>query len=113
MSDQFMKNKSNVYVPQSAFGVCFWRMPDGGMISDSDGNYMCAEGMISDPLVEKHMREAAKYWTGSSDGEPVWKDGTRKVSQEELDLQGERLEAGLIPDPYEDTLNALSLRKGR
>tara|TARA_B100000902_G_C26978947_1_gene749262 strand:- start:7 stop:354 length:348 start_codon:yes stop_codon:yes gene_type:complete len=111
MSDQYIKNGKRLYVPQSAFGVCVWKMPDGGIVADADGNYLCAEGMMNDPKVEKHVAEAAKYWTGSTDGQVMWIDGARKVSASERDDQVERLNQGLTPDPLEDTIIALSNKK--
>ena len=108
MSDQFIKKGKRLYVPQAAFGVCVWKMPDGGIIADADGAYLCAEGMINDPKVEGFVREAAKYWTQSDEGYAMWIDGARKVSASEREDQVERLNNGLTPDPLEDAIIALS-----
>jgi len=55
MNSGIVKKRKNIVVPQSAFGVCLWKMPDGGFIADGDGNYMCAEGMVGDRKVESQM----------------------------------------------------------
>ena len=64
MSNRLVRKGKNIVVPQSAFGVCLWKMPDGGFISDGDGNYMCAEGFVGSRKVETQMAEAADYWAG-------------------------------------------------
>lgn len=100
MSSDLIKNKK-IWVPERAFGVCIWIMPDGLPLSDGDG-VLSAEGLVNDPNVEKRVREAAKYWTGSEEGYPAWVPGARKVSDSERDDQAERLANGFVADPYED-----------
>lgn len=100
MSSDIVKNKK-IWVPERAFGVCIWIMPDGLPLTDGDG-VLCAEGMVDDPAIEKRVTEAAKYWTGSTQGQIRWVPGARKVSASERDDQAERLSQGLIADPYED-----------
>ena len=100
MSSDLIKNKK-IWVPERAFGVCIRIMPDGLPLSDGDG-VLSAEGLVNDPNVEKRVREAAKYWTGSEEGYPAWVPGARKVSDSERDDQAERLANGFVADPYED-----------
>lgn len=100
MSSDIVKNKK-IWVPERAYGVCIWIMPDGQPLSDGDG-VLCAEGLVSDPEVEERVKAAAKYWTGSDEGYTAWVGGARKVSSSERDDQSERLANGLIADPYED-----------
>ena len=95
-----IRNKK-IWVPKRSFGVCIWIMPDGKPLSDGDG-VLSAEGFVDDPEVEKRVKEAAKYWTGSEEGYTAWIGGARKVSSSERDDQAERLSQGLIADPYED-----------
>ena len=110
MSNDFIKDK-NIWVPERAFGVCIWMMPDGFPLSDGDGNLLCAEGRVNDPVVERKVAEAVRYWTGESAGYPRWVQGARKVSQAEREDQQERLANGLVPDPIEDVLDAHFRRK--
>ena len=100
-----IKNK-RLWVPERTYGVCIWIMPDGQPLSDGDG-YLSAEGFVGDSAIEKRVAEAAKYWTGSEEGQPAWVHGARKVTSSERDDQVERLYNGLTPDPYEDFFDSL------
>lgn len=100
MSSDIVKNQK-IWVPERSYGICVWIMPDGSPLSDGDG-VLCAEGLVSDPKIEKAVKEAAVYWTGSEEGYTTWISGARKVSASERDDQAERLGLGLVADPYED-----------
>lgn len=105
MSHESIKN-SRLWVPPRTYGVCIWIMPDGRPLSDGDG-VLSAEGFVGDKDIEKRVAQAAKYWTGSDEGRVSWVHGARKVTPSERDDQAERLENGLIPDPYEDFFDNL------
>jgi hypothetical protein len=105
MSSDMIKHKQ-IYVPQRAFGVCIWIKEDGLPLSDSDGNLLCAEGLVDDQNIEKRVAEAAHYWTGTTAGTVRWVAGARKVSDSERDDQADRLASGLIADPYEDIFDS-------
>lgn len=105
MSSDIIKDKK-IWVPERSYGVCIWIKEDGLPLSDADANVLCAEGLMYDPIIEKKVAEAAKYWTGSETGTARWIAGARKVSNSERDDQSERLANGLIADPYEDVLDA-------
>lgn len=92
--------KRVISVPESAYGVCLWQMPDGSYLG-SDGHYLSLEGVIGDHRVEQKMRQAAEYWLESTDGQPAWISGARKVTDDEYDDQSARLRDGLIPDEYD------------
>lgn len=81
-------------------------MPDGTPLSDGDG-YLSAEGFVGDEKIERRVAQAAKYWTGSDEGRISWVHGARKITASERDDQVERLNEGLIPDPYEDAFDNL------
>lgn len=85
-------------------GVCVWQMPDGSVFGDDDGNILSLEGEVYDPVVEIKMRKAAIYWGGeeAKAGRSKWLRGTRKISDEEYELQNERLLEGHIPDPADE-----------
>lgn len=100
MNYDIVKDKK-IWIPERSFGVCLWIMPDGLPLSDGDG-VLCAEGIVGDEKIEKRVKEAAKYWTGSDEGFVRWVPGARKVSNSERDDQVERLNNGLIADPFED-----------
>lgn len=105
MSHDIVKNKK-LWVPPRTYGVCIWVMPDGSPLSDGDG-ILSAEGFVGDKNIERRVAEAAKYWTGSDEGEVAWVHGARKVTPSERDDQVERLQDGLIPDPFEDLFDNL------
>ena len=109
MSSDIIKNKK-IWVPERAYGVCLWMMPDGLPLSDGDG-VLSAEGLMNDPNIEKAVTEAAKYWTGSDEGIVRWVAGARKISSSERDDQAERLSNGLIADPYEDMYDSYFAHK--
>ena len=97
---------SRLWVPERTYGVCIWILPDGQPLSDGDG-FLSAEGFVGDQDIERRVRDAAKYWTGSDEGEIAWVHGARKVTGSERDDQVARLHDGLIPDPYEDFFDGL------
>lgn len=105
MAHESLKD-GRIWVPPRTYGVCIWVMPDGQALSDGDG-YLSAEGFVGDKDIERRVAEAAKYWTGSDEGEVAWVHGARKVTASERDDQVERLYNGLIPDPYEDFFDGL------
>ena len=105
MTSDIVKNKK-LWVPPRTYGVCIWIMPDGKPLSDGDG-VLSAEGFVGDKNIEKRVAEAAKYWTGSSEGRIAWVHGARKISASERDDQVERLHNGLVADPYEDFFDNL------
>jgi hypothetical protein len=108
MSADLVKNKK-LWVPERAYGVCIWILPNGQPLSDGDG-VLCAEGYVGDKQIEKMVADAARYWTQSDEGYATWVGGARKVSGSERDDQVERLANGLAPDPYEDIIESIARR---
>lgn len=96
-----MIKSKKIWVPERAFGVCIWIMPDGLPLSDGDG-VLSAEGLVGDQEIEQKVAQAAKYWTGSEEGFVRWVSGARKITASERDDQAERLREGLVADPFED-----------
>jgi hypothetical protein len=92
--------KRTIAVPESAYGVCLWQMPDGSYLGQ-DGHYLSLEGVMGDRRVEEKMRKSAEYWLESTEGRPAWISGARKVTDDEYDDQSARLRDGLIPDEYD------------
>lgn len=105
MSHDIVKNKK-LWVPPRTYGVCIWVMPDGAPLSDGDG-VLSAEGFVGDKDIERRVAEAAKYWTGSDEGEVAWVHGARKITSSERDDQVARLQEGLVADPFEDLFDNL------
>ncbi len=105
MSADIVKNKQ-LWIPPRAYGVCIWILPNGTPLGDGDG-VLSAEGLVGDKEIEKRVAQAAKYWTDSEEGHVSWVQGARKVSASERDDQVERLQNGLVADPYEDFFDSL------
>ena len=97
---------SAIWVPDNVpTGVCLWKMPNEGYISDGDG-YLSMEGPVGSAIVESKMRKAAHYWTGNYEGVPAWFPGYRQISDAEHDDQMARLVDGKIPDPVDEIRQA-------
>lgn len=94
------------------FGVYVWRMPDGSIAGDDDGNWMNIPAKKGDQTRINKLREAARYY-GIETGGPVFMSGNRRVTDEEFEEQKMRASWGLIPDP-EDIGNSIDeLRDGK
>lgn len=87
-----MENPENV-----KYGVCLWRLPDGGYIQNQDGDYLNSFGTLGDPIIEEKMKWAARQ-LGIKEGKAWWLPGFRRISQSEWEDQMERLQSGHIPD---------------
>lgn len=99
--------KSKLWVPERTYGVCMWVLPNGQPLMDADGYVLSAEGFVGDHDIEQKVLEAGIYWSGSDEGEVAWVHGARKISNSERDDQVDRLNNGLLPDPFEDSFDNL------
>jgi hypothetical protein len=99
-------------ITEDITGVCLWMMPDGACLGDDEGKFLSMEGYLHDFIIEKKMRDAAKFWVGPEalEGKPHWISGSRKITDGESDDHMERMLDGDIPDPV-DAMKQLS-RKG-
>ena len=91
-----MKMKST-QVEEVPYGTYIWQMPDGSLVTDEDGNYMCIFAIKGDVKKIANLRTFAKDY-GIEEGQPAWFSGSRPVSDEEYESQKQRLEWGLVPD---------------
>lgn len=82
-------NKNSRIIPKNVpHGVWVWRLPNGRLLCDSDGNYLSMNGWIGDLEAVRKMRAAAAYY-GYPEGEPVFAAGREKVSQSTYEDQME------------------------
>lgn len=109
MELDIVKNKK-IWIPPRTWGVCIWVLPDGKALMDSDGDALSAEGFVDDPEIEAKVAAAGKYWSGSEEGSVAWIHGARKVSHSEKEDQVDRMNNGLMPDPFEDSFDNLKKR---
>lgn len=93
-----LKPTRRIDEPDKTVGICLWRLPSGGYIENSDGEYLsvgpCFIGL---PKAEENLTRAVRSM-GVTEGQPFWLPGFRKVSQTEWEDQMERLLEGKVPD---------------
>jgi hypothetical protein len=87
-------------VEEVSYGTYLWEMPDGKLVTDEEGNYMCIYAIKGDVNKIKELRDFAKHY-GLEEGKPVWFSGHRPVSQEEYENQKQRMEWGLVADEWD------------
>lgn len=87
-------------IHESAYGLYVWKLPNGNIAGNSDGEYLLVESKIGDLKKITALSAAAKHY-GYEQGEPLFLSGRRKVSSDEQDDQMERMLDGKIPDPYD------------
>lgn len=87
-------------VEEVNYGTYLWQMPDGKLVSDEDGNFMCIYAIKGDVKKITELRNFAKSY-GVEEGKPVWFSGHRPVSAEEYDNQKQRMDWGLVADEWD------------
>jgi hypothetical protein len=79
------------------WGLYAWQMPDDTLVTDETGAYLSIPSMKGDIRQIKKLKDAANHY-GLNEGKPVFFAGHRPVNDEELEIQKQRLELGLVPD---------------
>jgi len=87
-------------IEEVSYGTYVWQMPDGKLVTDEEGNFMCIYANKGDIKKITELRNFAKSY-GIDGGKPVWFSGHRPVSQEEYEDQKQRLDWGLVADPWD------------
>ena len=82
--------------PDVQYGLYMWRLPDGKLFTDDDGNYLNIPAMYGEISKIAELREAAAYY-GQPEGTPYWKAGLQRATEEEYSEQVDRLKEGYIP----------------
>lgn len=99
-----MKTTNRRFIKELPWGMMVWQTPDGRVLGDDNGNIMHVFCSDQDPVrmraAEKAIADAARFY-GSPEGKPVFWSGKRPISDEELEEQLARAEAGLVPDPLD------------
>jgi hypothetical protein len=78
------------------WGLYFWRLPDGHLFKDDDGNMLNIPSVKGDLSKMSELRHAAEYY-GQPYGEPWFYAGANRATDEEYAEQKDRLVAGLLP----------------
>lgn len=95
-----MSNSTFKPVQETSFGLYVWQMPDGRWVGDSDGNFLNVASEQYDMKKMKILRDAVRHY-GVEEGQAVFLPGRRRVTDEELEIQQQRLLDGLTPDEYD------------
>jgi len=87
-------------VTENLPGVYVWEMPDGSWVGDDDGNFMNIVSMRGDRKRIAQITDAARSY-GILSGKPMFLEGHKPVSDEEYEIQRQRLHAGEMPDQWD------------
>lgn len=87
-------------VEESSFGMYVWKLPSGEILGNTDGDVLNVMSEKYDLGKMKILRDAATYY-GFPEGEAVFLPGRRRVTEDELEEQKDRLKQGLTPDIYD------------
>ena len=79
-----------------AWGLYFWRLPDGHLFKDNEGRMLNIPSVEGDIGQMNKLRQAAASY-GQPDGSPWFYAGVNRATDDEYDEQVERMNEGLIP----------------
>lgn len=86
------------YIPKNYdWGLYFWRLPNGHLFHDGQGNLLNIPSMKNDLAKMSELRKAATYY-GQPEGEPWFYAGIKRATDEEHSEQLDRMKSGLIPN---------------
>jgi hypothetical protein len=92
--------KSKLIPSALEYGLYVWVTDDGKLVQDAEGHVMCIASLKDNKEKIAAITKAASHY-GVPGGRPIFLPGQRKITDEEYEEQKARLEAGLIPDPYD------------
>lgn len=87
-------------VSETNKGIYVWQLPNGDFLAEGL-NILSIEAVKGDIQAMAAITRAAKHY-GYDEGRPVFQEGYRKVTDEEFEMQYERMMNGLTPDPLDD-----------
>ncbi len=100
MSMDINKAKYNINEEESILGIYVWEMPNGKWIGDDDGNFLSVTSKKGNRSnLDALAREVRSF--GIYEGGPKFLSARRKIDDEEFEHQKQRLNWGLVPDPYD------------
>ena len=95
-----MSKMRTTVVEEVNWGLYVWQMPDGKVVMDEEGAYLSIPSLKGDIRQIKKLKDAAKHY-GLEDGTPLFMSGHRPVTDEELEMQKQRMEMVLVPDEHD------------
>lgn len=90
------KSKATFVDATVQWGLYFWRLPDGHLFTDGQGNMLNIPSVKGDLSKIAILRKAAAHY-GQPDGEPWFYAGIQRATDEEYSEQLDRMKEGLIP----------------
>jgi hypothetical protein len=94
------RTKSKILEEESTLGIYVWEMPDGRWIGDDDGNFLSITSKKGNRSnINALAREVSTF--GIHEGRPKFLSARRKINDEEFEHQKQRLDWGLVPDPFD------------
>jgi hypothetical protein len=88
--------KLTVIEKQGDDGIYVWKLPNGKLAGDGNGNIMNIPARNGDIQAMAKITKAAAYY-GFPDGKPEFKAGVRRITDEEHSEQIDRMSQGYIP----------------
>lgn len=95
------KKSGATRISETKLGVYVWQLDDESFFADNKANVMSITAMRGDLWAIGKISEAARHYGVYEGGRPVFLEGARKISDEELEEQIWRMNEGLVPDPYD------------
>jgi hypothetical protein len=95
-----IKRVNQSIVEDTILGIYVWEMPDGRWIGDDDGNFLSVTSKKGNRQRMNLLADAVRSY-GIYEGQPKFLAGKRKIDDEEYQHQKQRLDWGLVPDPYD------------
>jgi hypothetical protein len=94
------KLKSSEIVEDTILGIYVWETHDGRWVGDDEGNFLSIASKKGNKAnIDALTRVVRSY--GIDHGKPLFLAGRRKIDDEEYEYQQQRLNLGLVPDPFD------------
>jgi hypothetical protein len=91
-------NSKATFIPKMYdWGLYFWKLPDGHLFHDGEGNLLNIPSMRGDISKIAELRKAATHY-GQPEGQPWFYPGIKRATDEEFAEQKDRMMQGLIPN---------------
>lgn len=94
---QIGKSKATFIPKNYEWGLYFWRLPNGHLFHDGEGNLLNIPAIKHDLAKIAELRKAAAHY-GQPEGEPWFYPGIKRATDEEYSEQFDRMKQGLIPN---------------
>lgn len=82
--------------PNVEWGLYMWRLPNGKLFKDDEGNYLNIPARRGDIEKMSKVKQAAAYY-GQPEGTLHFEPGVQRATDDEYAEQKERLKEGKIP----------------